>query len=170
MARTVNSLQVNVPVLSLAISVQLPKPSTAASRRTITPRRAIRAVPMDRATVKATGSPSGMADTAKATEKRNISVNAVVVKRDTEHGHDVERDGTRLEHEVQARDHIDARRHHGRGMDERRHRRWAGHGVRQPDVQRQLRRLTGGADEQDEEYAHEGVSRRKEGAQWGTLC
>ena len=46
---TVSSLQVSVPVLSLAISVQLPRPSTAVSRRTITPLRAMRVVPIESA-------------------------------------------------------------------------------------------------------------------------
>lgn len=72
-SRTVSSLHVSVPVLSLAIIVQLPSPSTAASRRTITARRAIRAVATASATVIATGSPSGVAETASATAKRNIS-------------------------------------------------------------------------------------------------
>ncbi len=42
---------------------------------------------------------------------------------------------------VHARDQIDASRDHGRRMDQRRHRRGAGHGVRQPGVQRQLCRF-----------------------------
>ncbi len=36
---------------------------------------------------------------------------------------------------------IDARRHHRRRVDQRADRRWARHRVRQPDVQRELRRL-----------------------------
>ncbi|OPZ20407.1 MAG: hypothetical protein BWZ10_00668 [candidate division BRC1 bacterium ADurb.BinA364] len=73
--RTVISLHVSVPVLSLAIIVQLPNPSTAASRRTTTPRRAMRVVATANATVIATGNPSGIADTASATENMNISTN-----------------------------------------------------------------------------------------------
>ena len=62
---------------------------------------------------------------------------------DDAHGvrpHDV--DGAR------ARDHVDARRHHGGGVDERAHRGRAFHGVGQPDVERNLRALADGADEQ----------------------
>jgi hypothetical protein len=72
-ARTVSSLQVSVPVLSLATSVQLPRLSTAGSRRTMAPRFAMRRAPMASATVSATGSPSGMAETASATPNMNIS-------------------------------------------------------------------------------------------------
>ena len=51
---------------------------------------------------------------------------------------------------VHARHHVDAGRHHGGGVDQRRDRRGAGHGVGQPDVKRDLRRLAGGADEQEQ--------------------
>ena len=50
----------------------------------------------------------------------------------------------------QACGHVDAGGHHRRGVNERRHRRRSRHGVRQPDVQRNLRRLAGGADEQQD--------------------
>ena len=72
-SRTVNSLQVNVPVLSVAIRVQLPSPSTAVSRRTMTFRRAIRVVATASATVMATGNPSGIADTANAITMKKVS-------------------------------------------------------------------------------------------------
>ena len=49
-----------------------------------------------------------------------------------------------------ARDHVDAGGHHGRGVDQGADRRRTGHGVRQPDVQRNLRRFTGGADQQQQ--------------------
>ena len=52
--------------------VQLPSPSTAGSLRTITFFLAIRLVPIDKATVKATGRPSGMAETPTATIKKKI--------------------------------------------------------------------------------------------------
>ena len=52
--------------------------------------------------------------------------------------------------DVQAGDHVDAGGHHRRGVDQRRDRRRAGHGVGQPDVERDLRRLAGGADEQQQ--------------------
>ena len=48
--------------------------------------------------------------------------------------------------EMQPRGHVDAGGHHGRGVDQRAHRRRPGHGVRQPDEQWDLRRLAGGAD------------------------
>ena len=64
-------------------------------------------------------------------------------------------DGDRLhrrwrEHEqrVRARDHVDARRDHGRGMDQSGNRRGAFHGIGQPDVERKLRRFAAGSDEE----------------------
>ncbi len=58
--------------------------------------------------------------------------------------------GRRREHVegAHARHHVDAGRHHGGGVDQRAHRRGAGHRVRQPDVERNLRALARGADEQ----------------------
>ena len=50
----------------------------------------------------------------------------------------------------QARDQVDAGGHHRRRVDQRRDRRRAGHRVGQPDVERDLRRLAGGADEQQD--------------------
>ena len=47
-----------------------------------------------------------------------------------------------------ARDHVDAGGDHGRGVDQRGDRRGAFHGVRQPDVERDLRGLAGGAEDQ----------------------
>ena len=44
-------------------------------------------------------------------------------------------------------DHIDPRGHHRRGMDQCADRRGAFHGIRQPGVQRQLRRFPDGADQ-----------------------
>ena len=41
--------------------------------------------------------------------------------------------------------HVNARRHHGGGVDQSGHRRGAFHGVRQPDIQRNLRRFSGSA-------------------------
>ena len=57
-----------------------------------------------------------------------------------------------LEQRVRARHHVDARRHHGGGVDQGGNRRGAFHGVRQPDVQRELRRLARGADEQQQRH------------------
>ena len=60
-----------------------------------------------------------------------------------------------------ATDHVDAGRHHRRGVDQRRNRRGAGHGVGQPDVQRNLRRLAAGADEeQDADTRQQRTARR----------
>ena len=53
------------------------------------------------------------------------------------------------EHRVPA-DHVDARRHHRRRVDQCGDRRRPFHGVREPRVQRYLRRLSGGPDEQQQ--------------------
>ena len=66
-ARTVISLRVRVPVLSLAMTVAEPSVSTAERRRTMALRRAIRCMPSDRTTVVTAASPSGTADTASDT-------------------------------------------------------------------------------------------------------
>ncbi len=58
--------------------------------------------------------------------------------------------GRQGEQKMQPRRHVDARRDHGSGMDQRAHRRRAGHRVGQPDEQRNLRRFSGGADEQQQ--------------------
>jgi hypothetical protein len=70
---TVCWLTVRVPVLSLAMIWQLPRLSTAVSLRTITLRLAMREVAIDSATVRATGRPSGIADTASATARKKTS-------------------------------------------------------------------------------------------------
>ena len=62
--RRVNSLTVKVPVLSEHMKVQDPNASTAINRRIITAWRAMRRIPMARATVSAAGNPSGMVETA----------------------------------------------------------------------------------------------------------
>ena len=49
-----------------------------------------------------------------------------------------------------AGDHVDAGGDHGGGVDERGDGRGAFHGVGQPDVERKLRALAGGAEEQAE--------------------
>ena len=46
--------------------------------------------------------------------------------------------------------HVDAGRHHGGGVDQCRHGRGAGHGVRQPDVKRNLRGLAASADKEQQ--------------------
>ena len=53
----------------------------------------------------------------------------------------VSADGRKLEQRRQPGNHEDARRHHGRGMDEGGDWRRAFHGVGQPGVQQELRRL-----------------------------
>ena len=65
-------------------------------------------------------------------------------------GHHRLRDGRQRKQRVGARDHVNAGRHHGGGVDERRDRRGAGHGVRQPDIERDLRALAGGAQQQQQ--------------------
>ena len=60
---TVISFFVSVPVLSLQMMLVDPSVSTAARRRTMAPRRAMRCMPTASAMVIATGSPSGTIDT-----------------------------------------------------------------------------------------------------------
>ena len=68
------SFTVSVPVLSLAITVQLPRLSTAFNFFTMTFFLAILVEPTVRAIVNASGSPSGIADTDKATTLKNIDL------------------------------------------------------------------------------------------------
>ena len=49
--------------------------------------------------------------------------------------------GEACDEEPDAHQHVNAGRHHGRGMDQSRDRRRAFHRVRQPDVERELRGL-----------------------------
>ena len=78
---------------------------------------------------------------------------------DAQEAHEQRGDGTDDQDEVQrgvrqfeqrrhARHHEDAGRHHRRGVDQRGDGCWAFHRVRQPDVQRELRRLAHRTDEQ----------------------
>ena len=55
-----------------------------------------------------------------------------------------------LEDHIRARQHIKTGRHHGRRMNQGGDRRRPGHGIRQPDVERELRRLATGANHQPE--------------------
>ena len=59
------------------MQVQEPSASTASRRRTMTCRLDIRRMLMASATVRATGNPSGMADTASATASRKISSSGI---------------------------------------------------------------------------------------------
>ena len=61
---------------------------------------------------------------------------------------DDHRVGREAEEHVAARDHVDAGRHHRGGVDQRRDGRRPGHRVRQPDVERELRRLAARPDEE----------------------
>ena len=70
------SLTVNVPVLSVAILVQLPKLSTAFNFLTITFLLAIFEAAIDKTIVIAIVNPSGIAETVNATTVDNISENA----------------------------------------------------------------------------------------------
>ena len=58
----------------------------------------------------------------------------------------------RSQHEqrVRARHHVNTGGDHGGRMDERRYRRRAFHGIRQPDIQRKLRRFAAGSEEQQQ--------------------
>ena len=62
--------------------------------------------------------------------------------------HDRKRIGCVTEQHGVAPDHVHPSGDHRRGVDERRHRRRPLHGIRQPDVQWNLRGLSGGAHEQ----------------------
>ena len=64
-------------------------------------------------------------------------------------GHHVPGERRVFEHRRKQADHIDARRHHGGGVDQGRHRRGTFHGVGQPGVQEELGRLAHGADEEE---------------------
>ena len=63
---------------------------------------------------------------------------------------DVHRDSRVHERSADRADHVNARGDHRRGVDQRGYGRRTGHRVGQPDVQRNLRRFTGGADEQQQ--------------------
>jgi len=65
---------VNVPVLSEQMILVLPKVSTAGNFLTIAFLWAILPTPIDKTIVTITGSPSGMAETAKDTEVIKISI------------------------------------------------------------------------------------------------
>ena len=58
--------------------------------------------------------------------------------------------GRAVEDRVWPDDHVDAGRHHGGSVDERRNRRRTFHGIGQPDVKRNLRRLAGGAEDEQQ--------------------
>ena len=61
-----------------------------------------------------------------------------------------ERERRAVEERVRAGDHVDAGGHHGGGVDQGGDRRRAFHGVRQPDVQRNLRGFAGRAEDQQQ--------------------
>ena len=65
----------SVPVLSEAITVALPRVSTAVSRRAMAPRAAIARAPSANAMVTVAASPSGTAATATETPTRKASSN-----------------------------------------------------------------------------------------------
>ena len=70
--------------------------------------------------------------------------------RDTDDRDDLESNRRVAVQDGRAADHVHAGRHHRRGVDERRHGRRAFHGVRQPDVERNLRALARGPDKQQQ--------------------
>ena len=63
---------------------------------------------------------------------------------------DLQGDGSAAENRRAARDHVHAGRHHGGGVNQRADRRRTFHGVRQPDIERDLGALAGGSDEQQQ--------------------
>ena len=71
---------------------------------------------------------------------------------------------------ISRHDHVDAGGHHGRGVDQRRDRRRARHRVGQPDVERDLRRLAGRADEEAQpDHVDEPPAARPEGVRHRAL-
>src|SRR5207244_7057319 len=54
--------------------------------------------------------------------------------------------------EMHTSEQVDTGGHHGRGMDQRAHRRRSGHGVRQPHMQGDLRRLASGTDKKEQRH------------------
>ena len=79
------------------------------------------------------------------------------------HGHHTLRGRREGEKRVRAGHHVDTGGDHGRRMDQRGDRRRAGHGVRQPDEERDLRGFAGGANQEAE--GDEGRQRRDGRAQ-----
>jgi len=73
-------------------------------------------------------------------------------RRRADHRHELRDPRRELIDHVRPHHHVDARRHHGRGVDEGGHRRRTGHRVRQPDVERNLRALAHRADEEAERH------------------
>ena len=83
-------------------------------------------------------------------------------------GDDAEREGAAVEEGVAARDHVDAGGDHGGGVDERGDRGGAFHGVGEPDVERDLRGLAGGAeDEQQRDGGEEAAVPRRDARDGG---
>ena len=87
----------------------------------------------------------------------------------TDHAHRLQRQRREVEQRVGAGDEVDAGGDHGRGVDQRRDRGRAGHRVRQPGLQRQLRRLAHRAAEQQQaDHRHQlGAVERHVGGRGG---
>jgi hypothetical protein len=69
---------------------------------------------------------------------------------DADEGDGTQREGRAVEDDVGARDHVHARGDHGGGVDEGGDRSGAFHGVGEPDVERDLRGLAGGSEDEEE--------------------
>ena len=78
-------------------------------------------------------------------------------------GHQVGRNRRQSEEHVRPRDHVDPGRDHRGGVDQGRDRRRSGHGVRQPDVQGQLRRLARRPQQQKERDGRRHAGHRRPG-------
>ena len=87
-------------------------------------------------------------------------VPAISAVADADDGDDRQRHRRVAEEHRVAPDHVDARGHHRRGVDQRGDRRRAFHRVGQPDVERNLRRLAGGAEEQQQRRDRQRAERR----------
>ena len=81
-------------------------------------------------------------------------------------GHHAQRGRRQGVQKVQAGDQIDAGGDHRRGMDQRADRRGASHGVGQPDVERNLRRLAGRGDEEEQTDERHRAGRQQGGVRF----
>ena len=97
-------------------------------------------------------------------------VPAISAVRHADDRDDFERERRVAEQHRVAANHVHAGRDHRRRVDERGDRRRAFHRVRQPDVQRQLRGLARGAEEQQQRGARQDRRARQRGASAGSAA
>ena len=85
-------------------------------------------------------------------------------------GDDIHGDGRKLINGVHARNHVHAGGDHGGRVDQGADGRGAFHGVRQPNIERKLRGLAGGADEEEQRDGGERPARRKTKRPWSIMA